>query len=136
MKKCLLFMLLVIVLSFKISPTCHSQVLEGRIEDAKGIIGVDLSITSGSVPVVRQIFSLTPAYYADIHPGDKITKIDNQPTQGLNKEEIDIAISDIPGVIVNFELIRDSKVLHKNVKVVSVQEIDQKLQQLYLNEDY
>lgn len=130
-------LIFIIIISIIITPlmTSSCQVLEARIEDSKGIIGLDLTIVYGSVPVVRQIFDSTPAFYAGINVGDKIIKIDNKPTISLTKDEIDLAISDIPGITVNFEIQRDSKRIHKSIKVASLNAFNQKLQQIYLNEE-
>src|SRR5260370_34336374 len=52
-----------------------------------GGIGVELTL-EGKVPEVISLMDATPAANAGIEPGDRIVKIDGQPTTGMDVEEI------------------------------------------------
>ena len=90
-----------------------------------GGIGVELTL-EGKVPEVISPIDGTPAAEAGIEPGDRIVKIDAQPTTGMDVEEIVKRLRGVPGSRVSLTVARNDRspfdvTLTRNViRVVSV----------------
>jgi len=90
-----------------------------------GGIGVELTL-EGKVPEVISPIDGTPAAEAGIEPGDRIVKIDAQPTTGMDVEEIVKRLRGVPGSRVSLTIARNDRspfevTLTRNViRVVSV----------------
>jgi carboxyl-terminal processing protease len=90
-----------------------------------GGIGVELTL-EGKVPEVISPIDGTPAAEAGIEPGDRIVKIDAQPTTGMDVEEIVKRLRGAPGSRVSLTITRTDRspfdvTLTRNViRVVSV----------------
>jgi carboxyl-terminal processing protease len=90
-----------------------------------GGIGVELTL-EGKVPEVISPIDGTPAAEAGIEPGDRIVKIDAQPTTGMDVEEIVKRLRGVPGSRVSLTIARNDRspfevMLTRNViRVVSV----------------
>jgi carboxyl-terminal processing protease len=90
-----------------------------------GGIGVELTL-EGKVPEVISPIDGTPAAEAGIEPGDRIVKIDAQPTTGMDVEEIVKRLRGVPGSRVALTITRNDRspfdvTLTRNViRVVSV----------------
>lgn len=89
----------------------------------KGVIGVNFLIKANVEPVVQGVYQGTPAYHAGIQPGDRIVMINDMPTRGWSKEEVDYAISDKPGDTVTFLIDRYGKLTMRAVVVQSMTSI-------------
>jgi carboxyl-terminal processing protease len=90
-----------------------------------GGIGVELTL-EGKVPEVISPIDGTPAAEAGVEPGDRIVKIDAQPTTGMDVEEIVKRLRGAPGSRVTLTIARNDRApfevtLTRNViRVVSV----------------
>ncbi|MBO0735035.1 MAG: S41 family peptidase [Alphaproteobacteria bacterium] len=90
-----------------------------------GGIGVELTL-EGKVPEVISPIDSTPAADAGIEPGDRIVKIDNQPTTGMDVEEIVKRLRGAPGSQVRLTITRsdrspfDVRLTRNVIRVVSV----------------
>src|SRR5271168_3603265 len=90
-----------------------------------GGIGVELTLEA-RVPEVIAPIDGTPAADAGIEPGDRITKIDAQPTTGMDVEEIVKRLRGEPGTKVTLTIARNDRapfdltLVRTIVRVVSV----------------
>src|SRR6516164_8221635 len=90
-----------------------------------GGIGVELTL-EGKVPEVISPIDGTPASDAGIEPGDRITKIDGQPTTGMDVEEIVKRLRGEPGTRVILTISRNDRapfdltLVRTIIRVVSV----------------
>lgn len=126
--KALFFALTLIILTVN---TGESEPLIANIVDSTGIIGIDMSIGSEPVPIINSVFQGGPAYRAGIHKGDRIVAIDSKPTYGLGSSQIDTAISDIPGTIVHFTILRNQQIYEIDVTVLPAHQASRFIQQQF-----
>src|SRR5438105_10856957 len=73
-----------------------------------GGIGVELTLES-KVPEVIAPIDGTPAAEAGVEPGDRILKIDGQPTAGMDAEEIVKRLRGAPGTKVTLTIVRNER---------------------------
>jgi len=133
MKK-LVYKLLLIMLLFNLpAKTAICEVLKATISESTGVIGLDMAIGKEPVPIVENVFPDSPCFKAGLKAGDKIISIDNRFTYGLTMDEVDCAISDIPGTKVNFTVIRNKITLHFNVTVEPLHKTTKQLQKFFSN---
>lgn len=86
------------VLTGSVRETSYQPVLEPMTEpEEPGIVGLDMTIRPGSYPRVDSVFRNTPAFYQGVQRGDLIIAINNEPTIGKSRAQVDEMISDIPG---------------------------------------
>lgn len=98
----------------------------------QGVVGIDLDIYPQAPPVVRQVFPGTPAARAHFLPGDKLLAINGQETLGLNRTQVDVAISDQPGERITFLVLRQSRVLSISLTVADASTLaNQSTRQLF-----
>ncbi len=92
-------------------------------QSSKGIVGLNLQITPDLSPIIMEVYPGTPAQKVGLHPGDIIISVNSQAMQGLSINEVDDAISDVPGDVVHFLINRDGHIFATNLTVVSLQSI-------------
>lgn len=105
-----------------------AKVLKTGILDSTGIVGLDMIIGSEPVPIINQVFRGTPAEKAGLSPGDRILSVDNQPLYGLSSDQVDIAISDIPGTKVHMTILRFGQKVNIELTVAPLHESSKRLQ--------
>lgn len=123
----IVFLLLVFVivnLSMTYAENNQPIVLNGQIseryqapDNEPGIVGLDMEIAPNHYPVIKNIFTGTPAEQAGLKPGDIIMEIDGHPTWGKNSQTIDWMISDIPGTPILFTCRRGASIVETSLKV-------------------
>jgi carboxyl-terminal processing protease len=69
-------------------------------------LGIQVQSLFGEVTIVSQPFEGSPAEKAGLHVGDKITKVDNEPTRGLSVEEVVSRLRGQPGTKVHITVLR------------------------------
>jgi carboxyl-terminal processing protease len=90
-----------------------------------GGIGVELTL-EGKVPEVISPIDGTPAAEAGVEPGDRIVRIDAQPTTGMDVEEIVKRLRGAPGSRVTLTIARNDRspfdvtLIRNVIRVVSV----------------
>ena len=78
-----------------------NQEIQGQIEG----VGMEVGIKDDVLTVIAPVKG-TPAYRAAIKPGDKITKIDEKPTNGLSSDEAISLIRGKKGTTVKLTVVR------------------------------
>lgn len=88
----------------------EEQPAQGIAIQGHGVVGLDLDIYPQAVPQIRGVIPGTPAQKARLQAGDKILAINGNDTQGLSRDAVDIAISDVPGERVKLLISRSGQV--------------------------
>ena len=133
MKKLLLKVLLTMLflnLPFNLG-TC--KVLKATISESSGIVGMEMIIGKEPAPIIDKVFPGGACAKAGMKPGDKIISIDNKSTYGLSINEVDSAISNVPGTKILFKVIRNSQTINFSVIVQPLHEVSQQLQVYFVN---
>ena len=120
--------LLVILIA---QPASNAEVLQAQVSDSTGIVGLDMAIGAEPVPVIMNVFPGTPASKAGIRPGDRIVAIDNSPAYGLNIQQVDIAIPDIPGEKVTLSILRNNQYINFELEVAPLHLIKKETRSIY-----
>lgn len=95
----------------------ESKMFEEDIQGNFGGVGMEVGIKEKILTVIAPLKN-TPAYRANIKPGDKILKIDNTITSGLSVEEAIKLIRGDVGTTVTLTIFREGESEPKEVKVV------------------
>lgn len=132
MKKVSLTLFSVVLIAIYLICPANAEILKASVSDSTGVVGLDMIVGKEPVPVINDVFGQSPAQKAGMKAGDRIVAIDNKATYGLNRQQVDYAISDIPGTVVNFTVIRGQKMLNFEVMVVPVHVTPLSLQNQYL----
>ncbi len=88
-------------------PQIHQE-MKTETEGQFGGLGIRISIKDGILTVVTPLPG-TPAYRLGILPGDKIIKIENEPTQGITIEEAVKKLRGTPGTQVTITIHREGE---------------------------
>ena len=88
-----------------------------------GIIGVNFLIRANNYPQIMEVYPGTPAQRANLTPGDQVISINNVSTQGLNAQQVDDAISDVPGERVKLMIRRSKQVFPVTLTVMSADQL-------------
>lgn len=94
-----------------------AQAFEEEIAGNFTGIGMEVGIKDKMLTVVAPLKD-TPAYRADIKPGDKIIKIDNTETSGLTIEKAIKLIRGEKGIPVTLTIVRDGEKEPKEIKII------------------
>jgi S1-C subfamily serine protease len=142
--KNLLFLLLCLGVLVYAFPASAIETLKGSIMEQSeiapppppkpqhGIVGISFLIYPQDNPLIQEVFPNTPAARAGLRAGDRVVAINRQSTQGLSKEAVDEAISDVPGAKVNFMVNRQGKIFSVTLTVESLDALhSQKMNALY-----
>jgi predicted metalloprotease with PDZ domain len=111
--------------AFMLTGGVEENVVEEKVETVKvrepGVVGVELEVPSRGYPSVRKVFRHSPAEKAGLSTGDMILAIDGQPARDKSREQLDEAISDVPGTIVVFTVKGDrgNRLVHLTVAPLS-----------------
>jgi predicted metalloprotease with PDZ domain len=99
----------------------------------KGIVGLNFEIQPQSYPFVVEVYPGTPAVRAGLRPGDVILSVNTAQTLGMSSPELDEAISDVPGDVVNFVVRRNGQILKAQLTVASLSTLNSRpVRSLYL----
>jgi C-terminal processing protease CtpA/Prc len=131
MRNCFKALIIALMICFCIINVGNAKTLIANVTDSTGVVGIDMLIGAEAVPVINTVFSGSPAQEAGIIKGDRIVAIDNKPTYGLSSAEVDSAISDIPGTVVHFTILRNQQIYDFNVEVVPVHKTTSYIQQQF-----
>jgi predicted metalloprotease with PDZ domain len=88
-----------------------------------GIVGLDMLIQHNRYPVVQYVFRHTPAEKAGMRPGDTIVAVDGRQTLGKTRAQVDWMISDAPGDVVAFTVVRGGEMRQFEVTVMALSEV-------------
>jgi C-terminal processing protease CtpA/Prc len=75
----------------------------------QGILGLDLKIQHGNMPVIQALLPDSPAARAHLQPGDRLVLINGQPTLNQSSSTIDRMLPDIPGETVDLLVTRSGQ---------------------------
>jgi carboxyl-terminal processing protease len=89
-----------------LSPEQHKQ-LKSDASGAFGGLGIKITLRDKILTVVSPLEG-SPAHKAGIAPGDRIIKIDDQPTKDLRLDDAVELLRGIPGTMVALTIIRDA----------------------------
>lgn len=95
----------------------EAKLFEDNIQGNFGGVGMEVGIKNKILTVIAPLKD-TPAYKANIKPGDKILKIDNTVTSGLSIEKAISLIRGNPGTTVSLTIFRDGYQEPKEIKIV------------------
>ncbi|MDH4378739.1 MAG: PDZ domain-containing protein [Vampirovibrionales bacterium] len=84
-----------------------------------GYVGLDLTISPNTPPIVNNVFLGSPAAKSGLRSGDVLLTADNVPLSGLTKEAVDDAISNVVGHVIRFQVQRETRVVSVSVKVAA-----------------
>ena len=111
--------------------SAKAELLMASVADSTGVVGIDISVGATPVPVIKEVFKDGPAFLSGLKAGDIILMINNIPTQGLSSEQVDYAISDIPGTIIMFRVLRKNQLLNYQVKVMPLHKTSSNIQKYF-----
>lgn len=89
-------------------PPTESKVFEEEISGSFGGVGMEIDVADGSLTVVAPLKN-TPAYKADVRPGDKILSIDGKPSLKMSTSEAVRLIRGEIGTKVSITFSRDGE---------------------------
>ncbi len=95
----------------------ETKLFEDDIQGNFGGVGMEIGIKDKILTVIAPLKD-TPAYKANIKPGDKILKIDNLVTSGLSAEKAISLIRGKEGTTVTLTISRDGDKEPKEIKIV------------------
>jgi carboxyl-terminal processing protease len=133
MKKYLTAAIIAVIFCTLNAQQSFSKTLSASATDSTGIVGLVLTVGLEPVPIINEVFSNTPASKAGLQPGDRVVAIDNRPTYGMSKTEVDYAIPDTPGQNVLLNIIRNNQYYTYKLQVVPLHLSNQQTQMLYTN---
>lgn len=133
-KRIIGLIMLILLYSVCLCNFTRAEILQATLSECTGYVGIDMKIGAAPVPIINQVFKNSPALRAGLQQGDRIVAIDNRPTKGLSKHQIDIAISDKPGDKVNFRVIRANKLYEITVEVAPLSNTDNYTQAMYFED--
>lgn len=93
------------------------------VAQGPGIVGLDMLIQADRYPVVQYVFRQTPAAQAGMRPGDTIVAVDGRQTIGRSRAQVDQMISDVPGDIVTFTVVRDGEMREFRLTVMALEDV-------------
>lgn len=102
-----------------------------HVLDEHGIVGLDLRITPGEYPLVMMVFPFSPAEKAGLEVGDRVLSVDGADLLNLNRESVDIAISDVPGTWIDMVVMHRGRRKNLRLQVQSIHELSPGLQSYY-----
>ena len=94
-----------------------SKMFEDEIAGSFSGIGMEVGIKDKTLTVIAPLKD-TPAYKANIKPGDKILKIDNTITSDLNVEKAIELIRGVKGTTVTLTILREGEKEPREIKIV------------------
>lgn len=131
MRKYCLLTILACLFIISSSSLVQAKVYNCSVAESTGVIGLDMIVGKEPVPIVRSVFENGPADIAGFKKGDRIVAIDNIPTYNRSSQEIDVAISDIPGTKIEFSIIRNGQLYNLNATVTPLHNTNNQLQELF-----
>lgn len=126
------FVFVQIFLNVEAQPVLQGGVqAQEHLEQEHGVVGLDLRISPGEYPLVMMVFPFSPAEKAGIRVGDRVLQVDGVDLLNLNRTEVDMAITDIPGAWVSFVVQRRGRRTTKQLQVQSMNHLSPGLLQYY-----
>jgi C-terminal processing protease CtpA/Prc len=102
-------------------------------QDEPGVVGLDIVIRQNQYPEIRGVFAGSPAHLGGIRPYDRIIAINGNSMYSLSKQDVDLAISDIPGTPVTFRIRRDDTIKEVRLNVAPISQLTQQDQGRYIS---
>lgn len=90
---------------------------------APGVVGINLEILPDVNPLIVEVYSGTPAAKAGLLPGDEVLAVNAVSLIGFSSNQVDNAISDVPGDVVNLWIGRDGRMFSVNITVGRLDQI-------------
>lgn len=119
--------------SAPLKSNARNNSLQSNLFAGIGIIGVKFEMFGNRPPIIKIVFSGTPASDEGIRPNDVIVAVDGVPTLGLSKEEVYDLIVGTPRTPVTLSLQRGDDVSVKRLHRMDFNDIpDPKVKEDYL----
>lgn len=134
---CLIVMVLGIAPVWAEVNTIHAGVSVDAVQppvEEPGVVGVTFDMLPQRDPVVSEVFPGTPAAGAGVRVGDILLGVNRLSTKGLSLTQLDQAISDRPGEVVQFLIKRQGQLLTVKLTVAALSQIQpQQTRRVYSN---
>lgn len=106
--------------------------MQGLETRQKGIVGLDLRVQENTHPMVQGVFKGTPAEKSGFQTGDAILAVNGVSTLGKSRSTLDEMISDVPGEVIHFNVLRDKRTVVIALTVISLSDASQSLRARFL----